>query len=242
MGWSGRQPLWAQERSSWLPMTNPHQTPRRLRAVPVQWDALERAFENNAHEIHSYLHLLTGEVVRLVDGISEPSWYAVVERDPDYIRIEPVPARDQHGWMTDFVSALPDAELAASLRQAIRGTGAFRRFRDALASREPERNAWMALRKTRLRRAIDLWLEVKAITPVARDPERLPATSPPLDGQAAPDLVARPVGREVRARLDALIDALGPRELQALFGVAEFMAHGPAVAAAPDPAAWRERG
>src|SRR3954464_9922473 len=35
-----------------------------LRSVPVDWEALEDAFENNAPEVHSYLHLLTGEVFR----------------------------------------------------------------------------------------------------------------------------------------------------------------------------------
>ena len=37
--------------------------------VAVDWEALEDAFENNAPEVHSYLHLSTGEVLRVVDGI-----------------------------------------------------------------------------------------------------------------------------------------------------------------------------
>src|SRR6187399_1887816 len=40
--------------------------------VPVDWEALEDAFENNAPEVHSYLHVKTGEVLRVVDGIADP--------------------------------------------------------------------------------------------------------------------------------------------------------------------------
>ncbi len=39
-----------------------------LRDVPIDWEALEDAFENNAPEVHSYLHLGSGEVLRVVDG------------------------------------------------------------------------------------------------------------------------------------------------------------------------------
>ena len=38
-----------------------------LRDVPIDWEALEDAFENNAPEVHSYLQLATGEVIRVFD-------------------------------------------------------------------------------------------------------------------------------------------------------------------------------
>ena len=44
--------------------------PAVTREVPVDWEALEDAFENNAPEVHSYLHLTTGEVLRVVDGVA----------------------------------------------------------------------------------------------------------------------------------------------------------------------------
>ena len=43
-----------------------------VRDVLVDWEALEDAFENNAPEVHSYLHLTTGEVLRVVDGVADP--------------------------------------------------------------------------------------------------------------------------------------------------------------------------
>ena len=51
-----------------------------LRSVPVDWEALEDAFENNAPEVHSYLHLQTGEVLRIVDGVADPQMHARVTR------------------------------------------------------------------------------------------------------------------------------------------------------------------
>ncbi len=46
------------------------------RDVPIDWEALEDAFENNAPEVHSYLHLSTGEVLRVVDGIADPEMHS----------------------------------------------------------------------------------------------------------------------------------------------------------------------
>ena len=54
-------------------------TPKRQ--VPIAWEALEDAFENNAHEVHSYLHLETGEVIRVVDGVADPTMHQRIAQD-----------------------------------------------------------------------------------------------------------------------------------------------------------------
>ena len=59
------------------------------REVPVDWEALEDAFENNAPEVHSYLHLPTGEVLRVVDGIADPEMHSRIASDTEYMRVEP---------------------------------------------------------------------------------------------------------------------------------------------------------
>ena len=46
---------------------------KEITDVPVAWEALEDAFENNAPEVHSYLHFDTGEVIRVVDGVADPA-------------------------------------------------------------------------------------------------------------------------------------------------------------------------
>ena len=56
-----------------------------LRDVPVDWEALEDAFENNAPEVHSYLQLRTGEVLRVVDGIADPEMHSRIASDSDFL-------------------------------------------------------------------------------------------------------------------------------------------------------------
>ena len=56
-----------------------------LKQVPVAWEALEDAFENNAPEVHSYLHLDNGEVIRLVDGIADPGMHQRVEHNGRFL-------------------------------------------------------------------------------------------------------------------------------------------------------------
>src|SRR6185295_15455218 len=43
-----------------------------MRDIPIDWEALEDAFENNAPEVHSYLHLVTGDVLRVWTGWPTP--------------------------------------------------------------------------------------------------------------------------------------------------------------------------
>ena len=110
-----------------------------LTDVPVDWEALEDAFENNAPEVHSYLHVSTGEVLRVVDGIADPEMHTRIASDPNYMRVDPVSSREQYRWMERFIPMVDDVELKNRLAQAIDGMGAFRRFKDVLMVNAPER-------------------------------------------------------------------------------------------------------
>src|SRR5688572_30614036 len=96
-----------------------------LRDVPVDWEALEDAFENNAPEVHSYLHVDTGEVLRVVDGIADPEMHARIASDANYMRVDPVSSREQYRWMERFIPMVEDPELRERLTRAIDGKGAF---------------------------------------------------------------------------------------------------------------------
>ena len=65
-----------------------------VRDIPIDWEALEDAFENNAPEVHSYLHLVTGDVLRVVDGVADPQMHARIAADANYLRIDPVSSRE----------------------------------------------------------------------------------------------------------------------------------------------------
>jgi hypothetical protein len=220
-------------------MTEPRQP--TVREVPVDWEALEDAFENNAPEVHSYLHLTTGEVLRVVDGVADPQMHARISVDPNYLRIDPVSSREQYRWMERFIPMVDDTELRGKLAQAIDGKGAFRRFKDVLMTYAADRERWFAFRSERLRTFMEAWLSAHAMTAVPRPtwgdggppsaeevpPDSLmPVSSPLVDGETAPKSQSGRRQRNaeaLRQNLKELGDALGPRELDLLVSFAEFL-------------------
>src|SRR5690606_14073320 len=145
-----------------------------LREVPIAWEALEDAFENNAPEVHSYVHLETGEVIRIVDGIADPAMHQRVMKDDDYLRVDPVSSREQYRWMERFIATVEDPELRDKLVRSIDGKGAFRRFKDVLMAYPVDRERWFAFRSERLRACMEAWLNAHGITPVERSEWRVP--------------------------------------------------------------------
>jgi hypothetical protein len=201
------------------------------RDVPVDWEALEDAFENNAPEVHSYLHLVTGDVLRIVDGIADPQMHARIAGDPNYLRIDPVSSREQYRWMERYIPMVEDPELQGKLTQAIDGKGAFRRFKDVLMAYGPERERWFSFRSERLRIFMEAWLSAHALNPIARPvwtPEPAPAKAEGGAVEAPADQAARADRRgrnaeSLRKSLRDIADSLGPRDLDTLVAFAEFI-------------------
>src|SRR4051812_36032437 len=204
-----------------------------VRDIPIDWEALEDAFENNAPEVHSYLHLVTGDVLRVVDGVADPQMHARIAADQNYLRIDPVSSREQYRWMERYIPMVEDPDLQGKLSQAIDGKGAFRRFKDVLMAYAPERERWFAFRSERLRIFMEAWLGAHALNPIARPiwvPEAPPARSesgsgaPPanadlqLPAATPPREEAQPARRgksveSLRKNLRDVAEALGPRDL-----------------------------
>lgn len=202
-----------------------------IREVPVDWEALEDAFENNAPEVHSYLHLTTGEVLRVVDGVADPQMHVRIASDGNYLRIDPVSSREQYRWMERFIPMVDNTELRGKLTQAIDGKGAFRRFKDVLMSYATERERWFAFRSERLRTFMEAWLSAHAIKAIAR-----PAWSdvpPGPESEVAPDSTDEAPksqsGRRtrnaetLRQHVKEIAESLGPRDLDMIVGFAEFL-------------------
>ncbi|MEJ7732943.1 MAG: UPF0158 family protein [Polyangiaceae bacterium] len=232
-------------------MANENAAPNAVvRDIPIDWEALEDAFENNAPEVHSYLHLVTGDVLRVVDGVADPQMHARIAADQNYLRIDPVSSREQYRWMERYIPMVEDQELAGKLTQAIDGKGAFRRFKDVLMAYGPERERWFTFRSERLRIFMEAWLSAHALNPVARPlwvAEAAPRAEPSEPGgpggpggpgaQAAGQVVGagsppREEPREIRRgksaeslrkNLREIADALGPRDLDTLTAFAEFL-------------------
>jgi Uncharacterised protein family (UPF0158) len=230
-----------------ITMSNDRHPTAPLREVPVDWEALEDAFENNAPEVHSYLHLTTGEVLRVVDGVADPQMHARISADPNYLRIDPVSSREQYRWMERFIPMVDDNDLRGKLAHAIDGKGAFRRFKDVLMTYAADRERWFAFRSERLRTFMEAWLNAHAIqaaprpgwsdTPPASVEEAAPDSLAPLSQNNVAPATALPgeeppksqSGRRqrnadsLRQLLKELGDALGPRELDLLVSFAEFL-------------------
>ena len=197
------------------------------RDIPVDWEALEDAFENNAPEVHSYLHLGTGEVLRVVDGIADPEMHARIASDSEYVRVEPVSSREQYRWMERFIPMVENEELKQKLMRAIDGKGAFRRFKDVLMGFVQEREQWFVFRSERLRVFMEAWLAAPAFKPVPRPayaPE-VPATkATPVP--ASQDQLAARRGRgleTMRKQLRDIVETLGGRDLEKVITFAEFV-------------------
>jgi hypothetical protein len=200
-----------------------------IREVPVAWEALEDAFENNAPEVHSYLHLETGEVIRIVDGIADPAMHARVSTDSQYLRIDPVSSREQYRWMERFIASVESTELRNKLVRAIDGKGAFRRFKDVLMSYPVDRERWFTFRSERLRACMEAWLTAHGIDPVARPSWRVPSaeevkTNVEQQEQEKPGRRSRAAIAEAqRKKAHDVVDLLPARELDAALAFLEFL-------------------
>jgi hypothetical protein len=209
--------------------------PGPVRQVPVDWEALEDAFENNAPEVHSYLHLTTGEVLRVVDGVADPQMHVRIASDGNYVRIDPVSSREQYRWMERFIPLVEEPELREKLTQAIDGKGAFRRFKDVLMAFATERERWFTFRSERLRTFMEAWLATHSIAPIARPV--WPEAPPPPESEALPpesndEGVPKSQGgtgrrtrnaESLRQQLKEVAESLGPRDLDLVTTFAEFL-------------------
>ena len=208
--------------------------------VPVAWEALEDAFENNAPEVHSYLHFDTGEVIRIVDGVADPSMHTRIISDSRYLRIDPVSSREQYRWMERFIATVEDEELRRRLNVAIDGKGAFRRFKDALVNHPVDRERWFAFRSERLRSCMDSWLTAHGIHSVERPTWHVPTAEDVGDVQAETAKPAEPaepaepderdervsrvaVSDTHRQRLHALVERLSSRDMELAGTFLEFL-------------------
>jgi len=199
--------------------------------VPVAWEALEDAFENNAPEVHSYLHFDTGEVIRIVDGVADPSMHTRIVGDSRYLRIDPVSSREQYRWMERFIATVEEEELRRQLNVAIDGKGAFRRFKDALVNHPVDRERWFAFRSERLRSCMESWLTAHGIHSVERPTwhvptadEVQPEAEPALSDDRSDDRPSDVTPSEApRGRLHELVDRVPSRDIEAAASFLEYL-------------------
>lgn len=133
---------------------------------PIDETMLEVAMEDADLEHTYFLHTQTGEVVFLSEyDVSDESEKLMeeIEGDSQYVPIERIPTHVAYQWMVDFVESIvaPRNEWAAEkLSIALRGKGAFRRFKDMLHRvGDVWVQEWYHWRDTQLKEAMRIWFE-----------------------------------------------------------------------------------
>jgi hypothetical protein len=61
--------------------------------------------------------------------------------------------------MLDFAAILSNENLKGELSLALKGKGAFRRFKDVLSNYPDERNMWFGFKEGRTKERVNEWLE-----------------------------------------------------------------------------------
>ena len=135
----------------------------------VHWWKLEHAFGHIVAGHHSYLDRKTGEPITIEEESPDSRALQIhVQSDSQrYIRIEPVPSREQHHWLVRFIDTVTDAELRDRLSLGVSQPGAFRVFKDILQACAAERDRWFAFRKQQLHGHIERWFLDRGLQPSA---------------------------------------------------------------------------
>jgi hypothetical protein len=127
--------------------------------LEVDLPGLVAAFEDASWETSYYLDRETGEVILLTDEelgyVDEPPDWPLPEWQQEavkraeeiwldggkrYLRVPDADSREGYGDMEDFIATVEDEHLRELLWVAIRGRGAFRRFKDVLYDYPRERS------------------------------------------------------------------------------------------------------
>lgn len=137
------------------------------RRLTIDFDDMQMALEDRDGEGAWFLDLDTGEVIRLSDDGDELQ--EQIERSADrYLEIPYQGSEAGYRDMAEFIASVDDNRLRALLDTAIQGSGAFRRFKDALRSHPDERERWFAFQQECVQRRIRRWLdseEIEAVPP-----------------------------------------------------------------------------
>lgn len=162
---------------------------KKLKINRQHWEDVYLLSANN--NASAYLNLKTGKVIIIDEDIafglddyssaedvvaddSVPDWqreilvdaFEVEHGNPD--DFEPIPlrsSRDGYRDMEVFIETLEDEHLQELLEVAIRGKGAFRRFKDTLARYPDKLDAWYAFSDERDKQRMMDWFESIDIEP-----------------------------------------------------------------------------
>ena len=123
-------------------------------------EAIATALADQADYDHRWLvDPRTAEVVLWTEDTGVDGENPVDLEELDLIPIDPLPSYVWYGDMADFARGISDVRVSQRLQHAIKGRGAFRRFRDEVYERHPDLiSTWHAFRDVRAHRRAVWWL------------------------------------------------------------------------------------
>ncbi|HJQ97307.1 MAG TPA: UPF0158 family protein [Candidatus Polarisedimenticolaceae bacterium] len=154
----------------------------KRKAIHIDWDELEAAFENRSEDLSYYLDTVTGQVG--LEGQGEDAHFDDDEIDG---AVEAAPAKasaettrlviasysdlDELDWMDEFIEGegtIPDAlkDKLGDLVAREDGNG----FKDQLRHHAEVRDRWFLFRSERVHEVMDAWLEENRVTPAGPPP------------------------------------------------------------------------
>jgi hypothetical protein len=136
--------------------------------LAIDFELLHMAFEDRDGDGEWFLDGETGEVLRLNEFDDDELCTQVEDGGERYVIIPYQGSETGYRDMAEFINSLDDNRLRALLDDAIRGKGAFRRFKDVLQDHPEQRERWFAFQKERAHRRIRRWLETMDIEPLSR--------------------------------------------------------------------------
>ncbi|MEK7727671.1 MAG: ArgE/DapE family deacylase [candidate division KSB1 bacterium] len=197
---------------------------------PVKLSAIVDAMQAFAPEMHHYLHLQTGEVHMITEEEFQAAeadaplaeyqdWErAQIEVAKEILSTEnflALPERveiNEYRMMEDFCMALTDETLREAMYFAIKGAGAFRRFKDRL-HHYGIIEQWYAFRETRYGEIAAQWCEANEIPFIKTEtPQPRRAKQPPPKPAPAPVVRSEKMQRALED-VTRLVPRLGLVEL-----------------------------
>ena len=131
---------------------------------------MQAAFQDRDGEGQWFLDGQTGEVIRLDEFDDEQRERIHEAAGERYIAVPYQGSEPAHRDMAEFTQSVNDHRLRALLDVAIRGKGAFHRFKEVLREDPEERARWFVFQKERTHSRILRWLDSEDIEPVAARP------------------------------------------------------------------------
>ncbi len=133
---------------------------KRHRKITVDIGELEWAYEDHDLDHLHYLDLDSGEVLSNIGDDDPEELDARISAGPGtrYLAVPSSETSEGYQDMVDFIETVTDPTLGAMLSVAVRGAGAFRRFKDVLLDFPDDRERWFTFKDARTRGRLEEWL------------------------------------------------------------------------------------